>query len=233
MRKLHVIAFVGASLCCVMLGYVAGAVRHTQPSDPDLGEFITLRTFSETANARAILQAERLRFLNQWRADFRDAMISSHSMPLQETRDSANSVSGIKEMIATLEAQLPAFRGTAHEHILRQYLMLALTENKNPGAWLDAYRTLIYEEPENEWVIQKLEDAVRIAKALGRQNQLAKDLLHWVNIPLGFARKTHESDRLVADTLQSLPGFMSSPRLIATAVDAPRNNLNHGRNDEY
>lgn len=168
-------------------------------SMPPLETFMAERSFSETQNAKATLQALATVFLTE----FRTRYWSGHrpSGAVLRTHDPIQPLSA-DEAVRELQTALREFEGTQQEILILSELLRVLRKEERFEAWLDIYLQSLYRYPTGRFVQDWAAEARSISECLDRADQLERALaLHHQWIALNRPE---------------------CARLLATACDLPR-----------
>lgn len=182
------------------VGYYAGAMREpvisTLPARGQVGldYFLTVKSFSEVEQARAVLEALAARYVQQ-----------AQDLIAQEIMDrggvtAATATGGerpIRAAIRLLEEGLVEFEGTGPQMRLLPTLLYALKREGLHDRWLELYLRLLYEHPTHELVAELAPEAVSLSRAVGREQELAAGFQHVCGVPFDDRVKSPPSPSLV------------------------------------
>jgi hypothetical protein len=155
------------------------------------------QSFSEIANAKALLNGLCLRFLEE--AQVARTMYASKS-PGEAARPKEQSSLQLTNIIELLENARCDFEGTPQEIRLVQQMLLVLNEIGLKERWLELYLCTLYKHPTDDVVAHLAPDAIRIAVALGKQKEVIQALRHVVQIPFDFKSKQRLEELLAQNS---------------------------------
>jgi len=192
---------VNARVTCCLLGLaiVLGGLglawrRLTRPETlvspahaiPPLEYFASASSFSEVEQARAQLQALARRHL--YVLQLRQAELL-HAVQSGDSGQRARAVAELQQLAAEFEQALDEFRGTGEEPLLTTGLLTLLASERAHARWLDVYLRLLYQQPTESVVGRLAGEAVAVARATGRLEEVLAALRHVTRIPLEFEGK--------------------------------------------
>ena len=179
----------GAGGYCLQAVYdrPVSAMTAAQPAGLDC--FLTVRSFSEVENARALMKALASRSLQ----DLRTRRIATQRAPSAavSVTDREAQLTGI---IADFRAALREFEGTGQELLFVQDLLAIFKREGRHDEWVSLYLEHLYRDPTHELFGRMAREALMIGKAARREPEVFEALNHLRCIPLEFeAKPTVES----------------------------------------
>lgn len=182
------------------VGYYIGVMRETSATNMPRGATVPLdylvssKSFSEVEDARAVLDALAVRYVENAQALMvREIMSRNPSFKIRLSSSERPMVAAIK----MLDEALPEFRGTGVELRLLQPLLYALKQERLYDRWLDVYLDALYRHPTDQMVSSLTEEAVVISQAVSRERELSTGLRYVSGIPLNFSTKSRIKHSLV------------------------------------
>ena len=153
---------------------------------PELDFFISEQSFSEVANAKALLQALSERYISEVRVlRYLDGTQSSSEVPSPFPADQEP----LSVTIDVLQKGVEAFEGTGQELEVAYDLLLTLKSAGQYDRWLEVYLRALYEHPTHGLVEVFARDAVSIGRAVGRESEVVRGFRHLSDIPIEFKAK--------------------------------------------
>ena len=199
MKSKYVALLVLVSAFTGLVGYCLGLVREVSATHLPKGATVPLdylissKSFSEVENARAVLDALALRYVENAQVLITEEMRRNPRLGIRLTSTERPMVVAIK----MLDEALPEFRGTGVELRLLQPLLFALKRERLYDRWLDVYLDALYRQPTHEMVSSLAEEAVVISHVVGRESELTTGLRYVSGIPLNFPAKFRIEHSLV------------------------------------
>jgi hypothetical protein len=141
------------------------------------------KTFSEIENTRALLDALAARYVEHARVLIVEEFV--HQTAHRRT-GGLNPDRPRLQAIRLLEEGLAQFEGTDQAVRLVPTLLYALKREALPDRWLDVYLAVLYRHPTHELLPAMAHDALQMARAAGREREVATAFDHWLRIPSEF-----------------------------------------------
>ena len=193
MRTKHYTLLVLLPVVAGWVGYYLGAMRETSITHMPRGATVALdhlvsaESFSEVEQARAVLDALAVRYVENAQRLIAQEVLSHNA---NSGVRNPSSERPILLAIKMLDEAIPEFRGTGVELRLLRPLLLALKQERFYDRWLDVYLDALYLHPTHELVGVLADEAVAISQAAGREGELTLGFRHLSGIPLDFPAKS-------------------------------------------
>lgn len=183
----------------------AAAAPGARETVPAAEYFSHPRSFSELENAKADLDATALRVLFELRMR---RVATQRSMPVEGSAPDAE----LERIVELLEQSAADLRGTEWELFVIRDLLVALKQAGHRQRWLDLYLDTLYRLPTSEVPSVFAAEALAMARALGRDEEVIR-ALHFI---LANPQASAGHDRVRRLFLTAAPG--SDPD---ESVDSP------------
>jgi hypothetical protein len=173
----------GAGGYCLQALYDRPVSALTAARPAGLDCFLTVRSFSEVENARALMEALAARSLQDLR--FRRITTQRASAADSATHREAR----LTEIIGDFRAAIREFEGTGQEKLFVQDLLAILKREGRHDEWVSLYLEHLYRDPTHEMFGRIAREALVIGKAARREPEVIEALNHLRCIPLEFDTK--------------------------------------------
>jgi hypothetical protein len=175
----------GAGGYCLQALYDRPVSALTATQTPGLDSFMTVRSFSEVENARALLAALATRSLH----DLRIRRITTQRSPSYATASVTDRESQLIEIIGGFRAAIREFEGTGQEMLFVQDLLAIFKREARHDEWIGLYLEHLYRDPTHELFGRIARESLVIGKQARREREVSEALNHLRCIPLEFESK--------------------------------------------
>lgn len=202
---------VHALLAAVLLGCVAGGFGYYlrafgEPTIstlaareiPSVGYFVSTLTFSEVAEAKALLEASAEQIIQELRErpGAGVARVNASVIPRGE-----GSNSPYTRAVRDLESSIAEFKGTAQEIVLSQEMLWLLWRESQYDRFVEVYLNTLYEHPTAGLVGRFAGKALQSSRIVGREEEMLKAFRQVTSIPTEFVSKRQVIAALEATAL--------------------------------
>ena len=172
---------------------------------PAVGYFVSTLSFSEVAEAKALLEASADQIIQELRErpGAGVARVNARVIPRGE-----GSNSPYTRAVRDLESRIEEFKGTAQEIVLSQEMLWLLWRESQYDRFVEVYLNTLYEHPTAGLVGRFAGKALQGSRIVGREQEMLQAFRQVTSIPLEFESKRQvmaalEATALIAQTAPS------------------------------
>jgi hypothetical protein len=176
----------GAGGYCLQALYDRPVSALTASESAGLDCFLTVRSFSEVENARALMEALATRSLQ----DLRIRRMTTQRAPSDAATSHSNREAQLTEIIGEFRAAIREFGGTGQEMWFVQDLLAIFRREGRHDEWVSLYLQHLYRDPTHEFFGRTAREALVIGKDARREPEVFEALNHLRCIPLEFEAKS-------------------------------------------
>jgi hypothetical protein len=189
----------GAGGYCFQALYDRPVSALTAAENAGADYFLTVRSFSEVDNARALMEAIALRSLN----DLRTRRIATRPTPADSVAPDTDRDEQLAAIVRDFRAAIREFGGTGQEMLFVRDLLGIFKREGWHEEWISLYLDHLYRDPTHEWIGHTAREALVIGKAAQREQEVFDALNHLRRIPLEFEAKP-AIESVLASSVDSL-----------------------------